>query len=250
MTSPAPLLRIAGVSKRFGANRVIRGLSLDIGHGSLLGVIGPNGAGKTTLFGLVSGFVRVCEGRIFFEGREITDLPAYERCRLGIARTFQVPRPFAGLSAFENVLAAARFGSGTKGANAAERAIESLERAGLLERSNLPAAALTLLERKQLELARALATGPRLLLLDEVAGGLGDAEVHRMVDLVRELNRAGIAIVWIEHLVHALAAVVERLVVLSFGERIADGAPRAVLTDPLVRSVYLGIEIDEPALHA
>jgi branched-chain amino acid transport system ATP-binding protein len=250
MAAAAPLLRIAGVSKRFGANQVIRGLSLDIEHGALLGVIGPNGAGKTTLFGLISGFMPVDEGRVLFDGRDITAAPAHERCRTGIARTFQVPRPFAGLSAFENVLAAARFGGGEDGASAAECALEALERAGLLERANQPAASLTLLQRKQLELARAIATRPRLLLLDEVAGGLSEAELDRMVDLVRALHRAGIAIVWIEHLVHALAAVVERLVVLSFGERIACGEPRTVLADPLVRSVYFGIEIDEPALHA
>ena len=246
----APMLRVSNVSKRFGSNPVIAGLSVDVAKGELLGVIGPNGAGKTTLFGLISGFTKLDAGSVILDGCDITSLSAYERCRAGIGRTFQVPRPFLGLTVLENVKVAARFGAGEKGRVATERAIHALANAQLLDRLDQSAESLTLLQRKQLEVARSVATNPKVLLLDEVAGGLTDVEVLQLVDFVRALHSAGTTIIWIEHLVHALASVAQRLLVLNFGERVADGAPAAVLADPNVRAIYMGTENDAAPLHA
>jgi branched-chain amino acid transport system ATP-binding protein len=223
---------------------------LDVSVGELLGVIGPNGAGKTTMFGVVSGLVMPDEGRVVLDGTDITALPAHQRCHAGIGRTFQVPRPFLGLTVFENVLVGARFGSHASGNAADEIALDALKCSGLIDRVNQPAETLTLLQRKQLELARVVATQPRLLLLDEIAGGLTESETHRLIELVASLNARGMTIVWIEHLVHALASVASRLAVLNFGELIATGAPRSVLNDEVVRAVYLGMNVDEPALNA
>ncbi|MEN3293411.1 MAG: branched-chain amino acid transport system ATP-binding protein [Burkholderiales bacterium] len=250
MLTRAPKLQLSDIAKRYGENQVLQGFSLDVPDGELLGVIGPNGAGKTTMFGIVSGLIVPDQGAVILDGVDITALAAYERCRAGIGRTFQVPRPFLGLTVFENVLVGARFGSGASGHAADEIALDALQSSGLIDRANQPAETLTLLQRKQLELARAVATQPRLLLLDEIAGGLTESETHRVVELVASLNARGMTIVWIEHLVHALASVASRLAVLNFGKLIAAGEPRSVLSDDMVRAVYLGMDVDEPSLHA
>jgi branched-chain amino acid transport system ATP-binding protein len=233
------LLELAGVSKRFGAVVVADAIDLAVPEGEALGIIGANGAGKSSLFNLVTGALKPDSGTIRLDGRNITHEPTRLRCKAGIGRSFQIPRPFESLSVFENLLVAARFG-GT-GTDDVGFCAEVLERTGLAAKANVVAGKLTLLDRKRLELARALATRPRLLLLDEIAGGLTEAECNELVGLIRALHEEGTTIVWIEHIVHALFSVVSRLVVLEFGRQIAAGEPRAVMDDPAVRRSYLGL---------
>jgi branched-chain amino acid transport system ATP-binding protein len=231
------------VSLRFGALQVIDDLSVQLEQGEAVGVVGPNGAGKTTMLNLLAGQLRPDAGQVRFDGRDVTALPARRRCQLGIARTYQIPQPFPGMTVFENALVGATFGSpGRSDTEAASAAVAGLERAGLLGRANRLAGTLTLLERKRLELARALATGPRVLLLDEIAGGLTEPEVHELVAVIGELRSAGVSILWIEHIVHALVSVVDRLVAIDFGRKLIEGRPEAVLASPEVRDVYLGAE--------
>jgi branched-chain amino acid transport system ATP-binding protein len=236
------LLELQGVSKRFGRVIIAEEVSLAVPAGAIVGIVGPNGAGKTSLFGVISGDIRADAGRIVFDGREISRLGAAERCRLGIGRTYQVPRPFEQMTVFENVLVAAQQGSGARGRHSHALALEALEATRLVWRANEHAGALGLLDRKRLEVARALATQPRLLLLDEVAGGLTEHEVAALVEIVRAAQGRGIAIVWIEHVVRALVSTVDRLLCLAGGQFIADGAPLEVLAHPEVREVYLGSE--------
>ncbi len=237
-----PLIRLDEVCKSFGALKVIDRLSLALGEGEALGILGPNGAGKSTMFNLITGDLRPSAGRIHFAGRDITDLPAHRRCRLGVGRSYQIPHPFGGMSVFENLLVAAAFGTGRKEAACYGRCVEVLERTRLMPKANVAAGRLTLLERKRLELARALATGPKALLLDEIAGGLTESECQELIATIREIHADGVSIIWIEHVVHALLAVVGRLVVINFGREIAQGAPDAVMADPAVQEIYLGIE--------
>jgi branched-chain amino acid transport system ATP-binding protein len=237
------LLTVEGVSKRFGALLVIDSLSFEVDAGEALGIVGPNGAGKTTLLNLVAGDLRPNNGVVAFDGRDVTRRAAHTRCRLGIGRTAQIPRPFEGLTAFENVLVGATFGAaGRLNSGRNEAALDALSRAGMLERANVPAASLTLLERKRLELARALATQPRLLLLDEIAGGLTEAEVLALVETIREVRASGVAIVWIEHIVHALLRVVDRMMAMDSGRKLIEGEPTFVMASAAVRNVYLGAE--------
>jgi branched-chain amino acid transport system ATP-binding protein len=239
----APLLELVHVRKRFGEVRIAEDVSIAIGEGAAVGIVGPNGAGKTTLFGVMAGNERPDAGQVRLEGRDVTGLGAAARTRLGIGRTFQVPRPFLGMSVFENVLVAAQQGAGRRGRASYERAAASLDRTGLLAGANRPAGSLGLLDRKRLELARALATGPRILLLDEIAGGLTDPEVHELVGVVKQARAEGVAIVWIEHVVRALLASVERLLCLAGGRIVGDGVPAEVLASPAVREVYLGTDV-------
>jgi len=239
---PASILAFDKISKRFGAVVVADGIDLSLQDGEALGIIGPNGAGKTTLFGIVSGTVAPDSGRILYDGRDITRETPERRCRLGIARSFQIPQPFGGMTVFENLVVAAAFGGGKRERDVYGRCAELLERCGLADNANRRAGSLTLLDRKRLELARALATGPRVLLLDEVAGGLVEHETAALVALVKEVRATGVSIVWIEHVVHALIAVVDRLVVLHGGALIAEGAPAEVIRRPLVAEIYMGIE--------
>jgi branched-chain amino acid transport system ATP-binding protein len=241
------LLEIAGLRKNFGSIVVADHVDLLVAPGEAVGIIGPNGAGKTTLFNLIAGGLAPDGGAIQFEGRDITQLPAQARCRAGIGRTHQIPQPFEKLTVFENLLVGAVHGRDkTERQNTEREATQScgeiLDRLNLLRHANTPAGALTLLQRKRLEMARALATAPRLLLLDEIAGGLVEAECGELVDTIREIRRGGVAILWIEHVVHALLAVVDRLVVLNFGRKIAEGDPKAVMASPEVRQIYIGIE--------
>jgi branched-chain amino acid transport system ATP-binding protein len=236
------VVELRGVSKSFGSLQVIRDLDLRVEEGEALGVVGPNGAGKTTMLNLIAGSLSPDRGEIFFRGRDVTGLPPQRHCGIGIARTFQIPRPFGGMTVFENVLVGASYGQPRSDEDAEEAAIAALEAAALLPKANALAGKLTLLERKRLELARALATGPQVLLLDEVAGGLTEHEIRDLVKTVGEMRSRGIAVVWIEHIVHALLSVVDRLVALDFGRKIAEGEPRAVIASPQVRDVYLGAE--------
>jgi branched-chain amino acid transport system ATP-binding protein len=236
------LLDIAGLKKSFGSIIVADYLDLHVGPGEAVGIIGPNGAGKTTLFNLIAGTLSPSAGRICFDGRDLAGLPPQGRCRAGIGRTHQIPLPFEKLTVFENLLVGAIHGARQSEREAAQSCGEILDRLGLLKRANALAGSLTLLERKRLEMARALATAPRLLLLDEIAGGLTEAECAELVVTIREIARSGVAILWIEHVVHALLAVIDRLVVLNFGRKIAEGAPREVMQRPEVHQIYIGIE--------
>jgi branched-chain amino acid transport system ATP-binding protein len=239
-----PLLSLEHVSKSFGALKVIDDLSLSLDEGEALGILGPNGAGKTTLFNLIAGDLPVGAGAIRFAGQDVTTLPAHARCRLGIGRTYQIPHPFGNMTVFENVLAGAAFGAMRREAECYPRCIELLQLTNLLNKANQPAGTLTLLERKRLELARALATDPKVLLLDEIAGGLTETECQLLIETIRAVLASGVSIVWIEHIVHALVAVVGRLFVINFGQKLAEGEPRAVMNSPQVQEVYMGIEAE------
>jgi branched-chain amino acid transport system ATP-binding protein len=236
-----PLLELVEVSKRYGALTVADQLSLAVGTGEALGVIGPNGAGKSTMFNLIAGETRPDAGAIRFAGSVITAMPPHLRCRAGIGRSYQIPHPFAKMTVFENLLVAAIYGARRAERESRQRCGEILDFTGLTEKANVPAGQLTLLERKRLELARALATRPRLLLLDEIGGGLTEPETRALVETIRAIRAAGTAIVWIEHIVHALLSVVDRLVVINFGRKLAEGEPKRVMADPRVREVYMGI---------
>ncbi|HJU71185.1 MAG TPA: ABC transporter ATP-binding protein [Paucimonas sp.] len=235
------------MNKSFGSLKVVDALSLDLGEGESLGIIGPNGAGKTTLFSLIDGQLAPDAGSVRFLGEDVTRLPPQRRCRAGMGRTFQVPRPFQGMTVFESAHVAACFGGGLAGRRADALAIEAIACCGLLDRINTPCAALTLLDRKRMELTRALATDPRLLLLDEIGGGLTDPELQELNAILQDIRRRGVAIIWIEHIVHALTAFVDRLIVINFGALIADGAPDEVMALPQVHEIYLGLDVDEAA---
>jgi branched-chain amino acid transport system ATP-binding protein len=237
-----PILALHGVSKSYGALKVTDTVSLAVEAGETLGILGPNGAGKTTLFNLIGGDVRADAGRVEFDGRDITALPPHRRCRLGLGRTYQIPQPFGQMTVFENLVAAACFGGGQREREAWHTASEVLEHTGLRPHANQHAGGLTLLNRKRLELARALATKPKLLLLDEIAGGLTEHEARALVDELARIKAQGITMVWIEHVVHALLAIADRLFVINFGQPIALGKPQAVMADPEVQRVYLGVE--------
>jgi len=237
------LLRLEGLSKAYGSLRVTESVSLSVAEGETLGIIGPNGAGKTTLFNLIGGDAAPDAGRVVFGGEDITRAAPHARCRQGIGRTYQIPHPFAGITVYENLLVAASFGGGLRERDAYAPCAELLALTGLDAKANQLAGSLTLLDRKRLELARALATRPRLLLLDEIAGGLIEREAHALVTTVRGIAARGVTILWIEHVVHALIAAASRLAVLDFGRVIADGEPRAVIASAEVQRVYMGIEI-------
>jgi branched-chain amino acid transport system ATP-binding protein len=239
-----PILAFEKVSKRFGAVVVAQEIDLELGEGEALGIIGPNGAGKTTLFGIASGTVQPDAGRVVLAGADITRLAPERRCRMGIGRSFQIPQPFNGMTVFENLVVAAAFGGGHGEREVYPRCVELLEQCALADKANRPAGTLTLLDRKRLELARALATEPRVLLLDEVAGGLTEHECLALVDLIRNIRGLGVSIIWIEHVVHALVALVDRLVVLHGGGFIGAGDPKTVINSPAVREIYMGIPAD------
>jgi branched-chain amino acid transport system ATP-binding protein len=237
-----PLLALNAVSKSYGALKVTDAITLAVESGQTLGILGPNGAGKTTLFNLISGDVRCDAGAVFYDGRDITALKPHQRCRAGIGRSYQVPQPFGNMSVFENLVTAACFGGGQVEQQAWETAHQVLQQTGLLAQANKPAGGLTLLNRKRLELARALATGPKLLLLDEIAGGLTEHEAAQLVAELQRIKAQGMTMIWIEHVVHALLALADRLFVINFGQLLAQGEPRAVMADAQVQRVYMGME--------
>jgi branched-chain amino acid transport system ATP-binding protein len=234
------LLTVEGLTRRFGAITVADQVGFSLNTGSCLGVIGPNGAGKTSLFNLLTGALTPDSGRILFRGHDIAALPLHARARLGIARTFQIPQPFGELTVYENALVAAQYAGGHKGP-AAQRAVrQALERTGLDRKSHSQAGSLQLLDRKRLELARALAATPGLLLLDEIAGGLTEPEVQQLIALIKELKTT-LAIIWIEHIPHALAACSDRIMVLHFGKKLLEGTPAEAMASPAVKEIYMGI---------
>ncbi|MCX5493738.1 ABC transporter ATP-binding protein [Kaistia dalseonensis] len=237
------LLKARGVSKSFGAVRVLHEVSFDVHRGEVLGILGPNGAGKTTLFNMISGDLKVSAGEIQLGDTALRGEPPFRRCKMGIGRTYQIPRPYSGMTTFENLLVAAAFGGGRSEKQSYAFCAQVLRDCELSDKANVSAGKLTLLDRKRLELARALASDPKLLLLDEIAGGLTDDESKALVALVRRIRDRGITIVWIEHVLHALLAVADRLLVLNFGEKIAEGVPAEVIALPEVQRVYMGIEV-------
>jgi branched-chain amino acid transport system ATP-binding protein len=237
----ATLLETRGLSKSFGSLKAVDDVNLRAANGDAIGIIGPNGAGKSTLFNLIAGNLDADSGLIVLEGTDITMLKPHRRCRAGIGRTYQIPQPFEHMTVFENLLVAATHGRKIPARAASDFCAKILERTKLLRDANTAAGALTLLQRKRLEMARALATAPKLLLLDEVAGGLTESECHELVATIRGIHAEGVTIVWIEHIVHALLAVVDRLIVLNFGRKIAEGQPRAVMNSAEVREIYLGL---------
>jgi branched-chain amino acid transport system ATP-binding protein len=235
------MLKIRGLRKSFGSVIAADDIDLSVAPGEALGIIGPNGAGKTTLFNLIAGGLAPDAGEIRLNGRDITAARPHQRCIAGIGRSYQIPRPFENLTVFENLLVAAVHGGGLTERAAAAPCAEILERLHLLKRANTLAGALTLLERKRLEMARALATNPHLLLLDEIAGGLTEGECLELVETIKQVHAAGMTIIWIEHIVHALLAVVGKLSVLNFGRKVAEGDPREVMASAEVRQFYVGL---------
>ncbi|MDM7932444.1 ABC transporter ATP-binding protein [Tabrizicola sp.] len=236
------ILSLQAVSKSFGALKVTDDVSFDLQPGEALGIIGPNGAGKSTLFNLITGNIAPDKGRVFLDGRDVTREPPMVRVKSGIGRSFQIPQPFGHLSVYENLLVAARFGGEVRASDAPGFCMEILSRTGLLPVAESPSGGLSLLQRKRLELARAMATRPRVILLDEIAGGLTEAECGELITTIKAIHAEGTAIIWIEHVLHALNSVVERLMVLNFGRMLMIGEPEVVMASPEVREIYLGIE--------
>jgi branched-chain amino acid transport system ATP-binding protein len=237
------LISLDRVNRSFGALTVADGVTFDVAEGEALGIIGPNGAGKSTLFNLIAGNIAPDSGTIRFLGEDVTKTPAMRRCIAGVGRSFQIPQPFSKLTVFENLLVAGAFGRNRSEADVAQDCAEVLRKTGLLAKANTVAGSLSLLERKRLELARALATDPKLLLLDEIAGGLTEGECGELVETIKAIHAQGVTIIWIEHVLHALNSVVERLLVLHFGKVIGIGKPEAIMASAEVREIYLGIEV-------
>jgi branched-chain amino acid transport system ATP-binding protein len=235
------ILQAENLTKYFGGLAALKGVSFGIEEGEILGLIGPNGAGKTTLFNVLSGFFRPDEGRVVFAGETVSDLKAPQRCRVGLVRTFQVVKPFASLTVLQNVMVGSFLRTADPGL-ARERALEAMELVGLSGRRDTVAKSLTISDRKRLEVARALATRPRLLLLDEVMAGLNPTELGQMLDILKRIRGRGVTLLVIEHIMAAIMTVSERLLVLHHGEKIADGAPKAVAGDQRVVDAYLGEE--------
>ena len=235
------LLELDQASKNYGALQAVDQMTLSVEEGEALAVIGPNGAGKSTMFNLITGDVRPSSGHVRFAGQDITTLAPHVRSRLGIGRSYQIPHPFANMTVYENLLVGAIFGGRQTERDGYDSCADVLRVTGLYDKANVPARTLTLLQRKRLELARAIAMRPRLLLLDEIAGGLTEHECNKLVETIKAIHARGTTIVWIEHIVHALLSIASRLVVMNFGKKIAEGDPHEVMNDAQVREVYMGI---------
>jgi branched-chain amino acid transport system ATP-binding protein len=243
VTPESAALEVSGVAKSYGSLAVLSDVSFTVRAGEALGILGPNGAGKTTLLDLLTGTGRCDAGLVRLYGDDVTRLTPPLRARRGLARTFQVPRPLGDLTVFENAVVGARRAAGLRGQQAYDAAWRALAMSGMDQLANARAASLRLIDRKQLELARALATQPKVLLLDEIAGGLSDAESEALIAAIRRVNEAGTAIVWVEHVIRVLRAVATRLICLADGAVIADGDPSDVLASDAVRAAYLGGEV-------
>ena len=239
------ILKVKNVCSGYERIRILNGLSFDVYEGEVLGVIGPNGCGKTTMLNTLVGLIRIDEGKIEFNGKEVSKLPPFARCGLGIGRTFQVPRPFIGMSLLDNVLVASVHGAGHSIKDGEKIAQECLDRVGLGDKAKLKAGELTLLDRKKLEIARALGTEPKLLLLDEVAAGLTELEVTEVMKLVEELKKENLTIIWIEHIIETMVNATDRLMCMAEGKNVIIGKPEEVVASPVVEELYLGVQEDE-----
>jgi len=240
------VLRVSGLSKSFGVIKVADQLDFGVGSGECLGVIGPNGAGKSSVLNLIVGLLRPDRGAIVLDGQEVTQFPAHRRARLGIGRAFQIPQPFPHLSVYENVLVAATFGGRRHGTEAADQAMDVLRRTALDRKADVVAGTLPLIDRKRLEFAKALASKPRLILLDEIAAGLTEPEIERLIAVIAGVKSEH-AMIWIEHIPHALRAVADRILVLNFGKKVLDGPPGEVMESRIVKEIYMGLTADDPA---
>ncbi len=237
------ILVVENLAKSFGQVRAVQDVSVSVREGELLGVLGPNGAGKTSVFNLLTGFYHPDKGSMLFQGQDINQLPVYKRSELGLGRTFQIPRPFGDMTVYENLLVAATFSSGLKRNQYKETLSEILELTGLFGKANDMARSLRLLDRKRLELARGLATNPKLLLMDEIAGGLTESEAWDVFEIVKNIQRRGVTIIWIEHIMSMMAAT-DRLLALAQGTTIMCDAPDVVMNSKQVLECYLGSECD------
>lgn len=239
------MLSFKNVQAGYGRVQILNGLSFEVQKGEVYGIIGPNGCGKTTMFNALIGLNTIYSGEIIFDGVNITKKSANIRCRMGIGRTYQIPRPFEGMSVFENVLVAAVHGGGHSEKTGRKVCHDALNLTGLYEKRETRAGELTLLDRKRLEIARALGTEPKLLLLDEVAAGLTEAEVEEIMKMVGDLKAGGYTIIWIEHVIQTMARATDRLMCMSDGSALLIGDPLEVMNSKLVEDVYLGVEDDE-----
>jgi branched-chain amino acid transport system ATP-binding protein len=239
-SATSPILELHGLSRSFGGVRVIEKLDLAVAGGEIVGLLGPNGAGKSTLFNLIAGVLSPDAGSITYQTRDISRMKVWKRRRLGVGRTYQIPKPFTHMSVYENVLVGAVHGAGLSIRAARETTLDTLELTGLAGSMASPAGALSLLDLKRLELARAIASRPALLLLDEIAGGLTEGECDALLSILAQVHARGVTIVWVEHVLHALKRLATRLTVLYGGKIIAQGRPEAILSDPRVKEIYLG----------
>ncbi len=242
--SPADVLVVDKLTKFFGSLAAVWDLSFTVREGEILGMMGPNGAGKTTIFNLITGVLPPSRGRVTYHGKDVTDLSAAHRCRLGIGRTYQIPRPFEDMTVLENLLVGAEYGGRLKGKEARSLSMEILDFTGLISKKDLFAGKLPLLDRKRLELARALATKPTLLLIDEVAAGLTESEVEKLLDIVKSIQTKGVTIIWVEHILMMMNKGVDRLLVINNGQWLMCGEPGVCMESPEVQQVYLGTEED------
>jgi branched-chain amino acid transport system ATP-binding protein len=236
------LLEVKELSKHFGGVVALDGVNIKVDKGELVGIIGPNGAGKTTLYNCVTGFYPPTSGKVFFDGKDVTGLPSHKLCRMGMARTFQIPRPFMSMTLLENVMVGA-LGAGMSLREAKEKAKEIVSFLKLEEQANKPISKLNFNYRRRCELARALATNPKLLMLDETFAGLNPSEIDEMVKLVRKIHESGVTIMLTEHVMRVVMSLAERIVVLHQGRVIAEGSPREVVNDSRVVEAYLGQKI-------
>ena len=234
------ILKVNNLSKSFGKVRAVHDLSFEVDRGEILGIIGPNGAGKTTLFNLISGEIKPDAGEIIFNGKDIAIAQTYKKCRMGIARTYQIPRPFLNMTILENLLVGSIYGAGKSYKESKKRCLRILEKTGLSAKSGALVGTLPLLDRKRLELAKALATNPVLLLVDEVAGGLTEGEVEEFLRIIHGVRKEGVTVLWVEHIVMAMTKGPDRLLVMNFGRRLFVGGPDEAFSSPDVQKIYLG----------
>lgn len=236
------ILKVNALTKSFGKVIAVHNLGFEVERGEILGIIGPNGAGKTTLFNLISGEIKPDAGEVLFNGTNIAFDPTYKKCRAGIARTYQIPRPFLNMTVLENVLVGSIFGAGRSYKDSKRRCAEILALCGLSDKSGALVATLPLLDRKRLELAKALATRPTILLVDEVAGGLIEGEVEEFLSIIHGIRKEGITVLWVEHIVMAMTKGPDRLMVMNFGRKLFVGKPNEAFNSPEVQEIYLGDE--------
>ncbi len=236
------ILVVNRLTKWFGNLAAVNDLSFNVVQGEILGMMGPNGAGKTTVFNLITGAYGPTNGTILYAGKDVTHISAARRCRLGIGRTYQIPRPFENMTVLENLLVGAEYGAQLKGREARAACDEVLDFTGLAQKKDVFAGKLMLLDRKRLELARALATKPSLLLIDEVAAGLTEAEVERLLHIVKTIQKRGVTIIWVEHILMMMNEGVDRLLVINGGQQLMCGNPAECMSSREVQEVYLGVE--------